>query len=93
MDFEIEGLEENKFRCTLGGDIFFDFSVNQLELFTLDSFFTILKDCKGMDVFSLETGDSIGELVSVRYLKAEDEMWILLRNGIRGEIYCKNLGG
>ena len=47
---------EHEFRCVLGSEIFFDFTINQLELFKLDNFYNVLKDLSSVnaDVLSFQ---------------------------------------
>lgn len=92
LDFAIVDMDGTTFRCVLGGDIYFDFRIKQFELFGYEHFFSQVREQVGAPLFDVRTNKEVGEVVSVRYLKPDDEVWILVRNGIRGEIYVKNLG-
>lgn len=93
LDFCIVNMGEYYFRCVLDESLYFDFSVSQLELFGYDHFFSHMQEGVGGDLYEVGTGKSVGDVVSIRYLKPNDEIWVLVRNGIRGEIYAKHLGG
>lgn len=93
LDFCIVNMGDYNFRCVLDEESYFDFSVSQLELFGYDNFFSHMQDGIGGSLVSIKTGDRLGDVVSIRYLKPKDEIWILVRNGIRGELYAKHLGG
>lgn len=92
LGFNIVDMGGFNFRCVLGEEVFFDFTVEQFELFGYDHFFSQVRDRVGYPLLDVNTNKKVGEVVSVRYLKPDDEVWILVRNGIRGEIYSKNLG-
>ena len=93
LDFNIVDMGNHSFRCVLGEEIYFDFKVKQFELFGYDNFFSQLRESIGSPIKDIKTDTRLGEVVSVRYLKPDDEVWVLVRNGLRGEIYVKNLGG
>jgi len=93
LDFCIVNMGDYNFRCVLSEETYFDFSVSQLELFGYDYFFSHMQRGVGGALYEVETGRSIGDVVSIRYLKPKDEIWVLVRNGIRGELYAKHLGG
>lgn len=91
LNFNIVTLEEYLFRCVLGETLYFDFTVEQLELFGYDNFFSTLKENVGNPLYSVKDNKEVGDLASVRYLKPESQIWILVRNGIRGELYVKEI--
>jgi len=93
LDFCIVDMGSYHFRCVLDEKLYFDFSVSQLELFGYDHFFSHMQEGVGGDLWEINSGRSMGDVVSVRYLRNKDEIWVLVRNGIRGEIYTKHLGG
>ena len=93
LGFNIVDMGNYNFRCVLGDEIYFDFSVTQLDMFGYDHFFSYLRESIGADIKNVSDNKQTGELVSVKYLKPDDEVWILVRNGIRGELFAKNLGG
>ena len=92
LGFNIVDMGARTFRCVLGESFYFDFSVDQFELFGYEHFFSLIQGRVGYPIYDAQTDKRIGEVVSVRYLKPDDQVWVLVRNGIRGEIYAKNLG-
>jgi len=82
----------NTFRCVLGETFYFDFNIEQFELFGYEHFFSLIQGSVTAPIYEAQTDRHVGEVVSVRYLKPDDEVWVLIRNGIRGEIYVKRLG-
>jgi hypothetical protein len=93
LSFCIVNMGNLTFRCVLGEDVYFDFRICQLDLFGYDHFFTYMKQGIGYNIHDVKTDDIIGDVASIRYLKSKDEIWVLVRNGIRGELYSKYLGG
>lgn len=89
--FNILDLGDYKFRCVLGQQYYFDFTITQFEMFGYNSFFSDLKACEGHDIFCLDK-NVIGEVVSIRYNRYTSSAWILIRNGVRGALYMKVLG-
>jgi len=92
LGFNIVDMGDYCFRCVLGETIYFDFSVNQLELFDYDNFFEHMRGSIGNPLSEVLTDRKLGELVGIKYLKPDNEIWILVRNGVRGELYSKSLG-
>lgn len=93
LDFCIVDMGSYLFRCVLAEKSYFDFSVSQLDMFGYDNFFCYMKEGVGGNLYDVKTCKILGDIVSVRYLKSKDEVWVLVRNGIRGEIFVKHLGG
>lgn len=93
LTFCIVNMGDLNFRCVLGETIYFDFTVCQLDLFGYDNFFMYMKDGVGTHIHDVKENTVLGDVVSIRYLKSKDEIWVLVRNGIRGELYSKYLGG
>jgi len=93
LDFCIVDMGDFNFRCVLGETVYFDFSVTQMDLFGYEDFFSYMKEGIGNPLLDVETNKAIGDVASVRYLKNKEEVWVLVRNGIRGELYSKYLGG
>ena len=91
LSFNVVDLGNFWFRCVLGEEVFFDFTISQLDLFGYDHFYSYLQQSIGNKVYSVRDNKEIGDLAAVRYLKPEDCIWVLIRNGIRGEIYVKEL--
>lgn len=93
LTFCIVDMGNHFFRCVLDEAFYFDFSVSQLELFGYEHFFNNMKSGVGSPLYELCTGVNLGDIASVRYLKDKDEVWVLVRNGVRGELYSRYLGG
>jgi len=93
LDFCVVDMGRFNFRCVLGESCYFDFSVSQLDLFGYEDFFSYMKTGVGNYIYDIHTDKPLGDVASVRYLKNKDEVWVLVRNSIRGEIYSKYLGG
>jgi hypothetical protein len=55
LDFNIVDIGEYNFRCVLGEDIYFDFTVEQFELFGYDHFFSQVKSRVGYPIFEAST--------------------------------------
>ena len=91
LTFNIVDMGDYYFRCVLGGESYFDFSVAQLDMFGYEHFFENLQDSVGSPIYDVKEDRVIGDLVAVRHLKAENSIWILSRNGIRGELFVKEL--
>lgn len=91
LKFNVVKVAPHTFRCVLGEEYYFDFSITQFDLFGPSTFFDELKSCKRNTVYTLDGNTVIGDVASVRYMRQDGLVCILIRNGIRGEFYTKSI--
>jgi hypothetical protein len=90
LTFNIVEIGDYRYRCVLGERYYFDFTICQLDLFGYSCFFENLKNCEGNKIFNFKNG-VIGDIVSIRYSGKDNVAWILVRNGVGGELFSKKL--
>ena len=90
LTFNILDMGNYSYRCVLGERYYFDFTVNQLELFGYSNFFNNLRNCEGNDIYDFDD-NIIGDIVSIKYATKDSVAWILVRNGVGGELFSKSI--
>lgn len=93
LGFNLLDLGDNKIRCVFGGDLYCDCTPAQFEMFGYEHCYGIMSRFEGTPVYSIYDNREEGDVVSVKYVREEDSIWVLIRHGIHGEFYVKELGG
>ena len=79
------------YRCVLAEEFFFDFTISQLDMFGGNSFLKDLCKLHRLPVYTLDGKEIVGDVASIRHVKRDDTLCVLIRNGIRGEFYIKQI--
>jgi hypothetical protein len=90
--FKIRKINNSMYRCILGDLYYFNIPIVQRELFETENYLKMLESAQNSVIYDISDNLELGDFVSARYVKERNEIWVLIRNGVFGELYAKSLG-